>query len=266
MRDSTTLGLALIFGLSIAGPACTKEAGGRPSEVSEGPGSGADDEGETEGDGQAPSDRSAGAKEECERYLACVNEATPETGGAAVALYGDDSSCWKGSAADAKSCGDACRLARGAVAREGDTYPHCGCDSDAECRTFCSEAQTCVGSAWSGILEACASYAADAKAALAAWKKTQEGSFSCMAIANANCEAIRALDFKGSYADDSQGRGIQAQSLEDYYAQPRKGAAAWDIVMSLELGPSSSGSCTHYLVFGLGRTAVGSVDLALPVK
>lgn len=42
----------------------------------------------------------ASPREECELYLDCINDTEPTQGGATVALYGNDSPCWKSSAAD----------------------------------------------------------------------------------------------------------------------------------------------------------------------
>lgn len=268
MKPLSILGMTLIFGLSTASIACTKteevsaadDAGAEP-EPTEDAGTAED----VEGGGDKPAST---PKEECERYLACVNEAAPENGGTAVALYGDDAPCWKGSAADAKSCGDACRLARVVVPKNGKENPHCGCAADSECKGFCSKTQACTGVAWAGLIDACEDYAADAKKALTAWKKAQGGALPCAALANANCEAIRGLAFRASYAEDSQERMIDPDDLREYYELPRSGAEAWDAIGFQSSYDGAPSSCAEAMLFGLAaaRTMWQSPDLVVYVK
>ncbi|AKU94155.1 hypothetical protein AKJ09_00819 [Labilithrix luteola] len=207
-------------------------------------------------------------KGECERYLACVNEETPAQGGAAVALYGDDSPCWKGSSADAKSCGDACHLARTAIAPSGSGSSQCGCTEDAECKGFCSNKKVCAGSDWVGILDECAAYATDAKSAVSAWKKANVFGNTCVLAVDANCDAIRDLAFRDTGAQDSKNVWITAQSLHDYYACPRT-ASGWGNSGSVPSGTAPS-SCAGVAVVGLKTcktsTSTNSTDLMLLVE
>lgn len=276
MKTASVLGLAVMIGLSLASAACTTNEKGAPDTAETEPDPSDDDDDDNghptgDDDDKEEGTKAGTPKEECERYLACVNEAMPETGGTAVTLYGDDSACWKGSASDAKSCGDACRLARVGVARNDGEFPHCGCDEDSECKGFCSKAKGCTGSPWAGILEKCEAYAKDAKTAFAAFKKensTQGGTFPCATIAYAKCDAIRALTFNSSYATDSKDRSVYPADLRKYYDAPRKSSDAWGILGYADAAPGAPSSCGQTVIFGLeiDNTHLQSVDLLLSVK
>ena len=56
-------------------------------------------------------------KESCAAYIQCISEFVPSAAGPLVTLYGEASSCWKGSDADALACGRACS--------NDESYPGC---------------------------------------------------------------------------------------------------------------------------------------------
>jgi hypothetical protein len=154
-------------------------------------------------------------KAECERYLSCVNQSTPGGGGAAVALYGDASPCWKGSSADAQQCGDACRAARVGVANEGTKAPACGCTSDAECpKSFCGAEGACASDEWGAALTECK--AVEAKS-LAPPAGQLPPSVTCWAVQALRCDGIKTLRYEGGSRKDSKGESVYESALRRIY-------------------------------------------------
>jgi len=189
-------------------------------------------------------------KAECERYLSCVNQHDPGGGGAAVALYGDASPCWKGSSADAQQCGDACRAARVQTANGGTKAPACGCTTDSECpKSFCSNSGACVSEEWGAALSEC-------KAVQAKGLVPQAGELpplSCWAIEALHCDAIKFLTFEGSSAKDRTGATVYESTLRAVYKCGRAAAARLQLAGSAEPAtlpadaPSSCKSGTGYV-------------------
>ncbi len=173
------------------------------------------------GDAATPTEADGGTsatltpKAECERYLECVNQASPEQGGTTVTLYGDASACWKGSSADAQRCGDACRVARTAIANNGKKKAAaCGCTGDAECKdSFCSTATGfCALTDWGDALASCKLLQAKS------WKLSPPPSGRCYAVPGLRCEGIKTLrNLFSTVASDSNDRTIYLSSLQDAY-------------------------------------------------
>jgi hypothetical protein len=153
-------------------------------------------------------------KAECERYLSCVNQDDPGGGGAAVALYGDASPCWKGSSADAQQCGDACRTARVRIANGGTKAPACGCTTDGECaKSFCSASGACASEEWGAALNECKAVQAQALAP----PPGELPPVACWAVEALGCDAIKTLQLEGNSAKDSTGTSVYETRLRAIY-------------------------------------------------
>lgn len=144
--------------------------------------------------------RSSDPRAECRQLLTCINQSTPAQGGATVALYGDDSPCWKGSEADAKNCGDACHVARANVPRSKSASA-CGCESDADCSaTFCG-GTVCATKEWQKVMAACEAYRARIVAIPSPPPDPLAGTDACDVNLLADCDKLKTLEgLNGSYA------------------------------------------------------------------
>ncbi len=190
--------------------ACTTER-----VVSGGPGTGIVPPGsDAEAGDAAAAAVAASPREECERYLDCINQKDPTQGGTTVALYGDDSACWKGSLADARRCGDACRTARTAIPRPDGKYPKCGCETDAECpNSFCAKDHFCASSEVGEAYKLCKA-ATPAIEQLAKGSELGAGPGDCLSVVGADCEGWRTLDVR---EQDPDGVSVRVSSLVKAY-------------------------------------------------
>jgi hypothetical protein len=160
---------------------------------------------------------------ECESYLECVNQSNPRAGGAAVALYGADSPCWRGSVADAKRCADACQVERTSTSPAGTTYPACGCSRDAQCASgFCATGLGRCGDTTASVIYAeCKKALPKIDAIVTNIVKSPNNAF-CVAVVDADCEGLRKFDASNApsagpcYAQFAAGTKSQ-------FSQSRKG-------------------------------------------
>jgi hypothetical protein len=85
----------------------------------------------------------------CDRYLACVAATTPDALPGAQQGYGEDGTCWQGSAEAAAQCREACRVGLTQLNMMSPDEPECTpCGVDDDCdvagNELCSSAGKCV--------------------------------------------------------------------------------------------------------------------------
>src|SRR5262245_42904035 len=74
-----------------------------------------------------------GARQYCDRYLACLAKAIPSAFPGALQVYGDNSTCWTTTPMAAELCGQSCISGLASSQVYASSTPECGCRTDAEC-------------------------------------------------------------------------------------------------------------------------------------
>jgi hypothetical protein len=78
-------------------------------------------------------DAGSGSHEICDRYLACVAVTTPNGLPALQQGYGQNGTCWRGTAVEAQQCLQACAVALSQSRQAFVDKTECACRADSEC-------------------------------------------------------------------------------------------------------------------------------------